>query len=127
MIIERLVAKDGFFDPVKRMRLKTMGDNTKTVKLSTTKNKVIEYRQQGNIFLQLLIRSQDGGKVEIEDLMKYPLTPVPYSLATADGFLTKTDKAKGLHYLIKDIENSVLPLCETTLVIRWKCIVPLFT
>ena len=117
-ILERLVAKDGFFDPVKRMRLKTMGDNKKTVKLSTTKNKVIEYRQQGNIFLQLLIRSQDGGKVEIEDLMRYPLTPVPYSLATADGFLTKTDKAKGLHYLIKDIENSVLPLCETTLVIE---------
>ncbi|MEW8548338.1 MAG: hypothetical protein AB2693_32950, partial [Candidatus Thiodiazotropha sp.] len=31
-IMERLVAKDGFFDPVKRMRLKTMGDNKKTLK-----------------------------------------------------------------------------------------------
>ena len=50
--------------------------------------------------------------------MKYPLTPVPYSLATADGFLTKTDKAKGLHHLIKDIENAALPLCETALVIE---------
>ncbi|MEW8548337.1 MAG: hypothetical protein AB2693_32945, partial [Candidatus Thiodiazotropha sp.] len=50
--------------------------------------------------------------------MKYPLTPVPYSLATADGFINKTDKAKGLHYLIKDIENSALPPCETTLVIE---------
>ena len=92
-IRERLEKKDHFFDPVKQMRLKTMGDSKKSVKLTTTKNKVIEYRQQGNIFLQLLMRSQRGGRVEIEDLMKYPLTPVPYSLGTADGFFNKTDKS----------------------------------
>ena len=110
--------KDHFFDPVKKMRLKTMGDSKKSVKLTTAKNKVIEYRQQGNIFLQLLIRSQEGMKVEIEDLMKYPLTPIPYSLATADGFFNKTDKSKGFHYLIKDVENSPIPSPETCLIIE---------
>ena len=48
----------------------------------------------------------------------YPLTHVPYSLAKADGFLTKTDKAKGLHHFIKDIKNAALPLCETILKIE---------
>ena len=100
------------------MRLKTMGNRKKSVKLTTTKNKVIEYRQQGNIFLQLLMRSQRGGRVEIEDLMKYPLTPVPYSLATADGFFNKTDKSKGFHYLMKDVENSPMPSSETSLIIE---------
>ena len=81
--------------------------------ISTTENKV-KYHKQGNVILQLLIRPQDKEKVEIEDL----LTPVPYSRATADGFLTKTDKAKSLHHLTKDIENTALPLCETTLMIE---------
>ena len=110
--------KDHFFDPVKKMRLKTMGDSQKSVKLTTAKNKVIEYRQQGNIFLQLLIRSQEGMKVEIGDLMKYPLTPIPYSLATAYGFFNKTDKSKGFHYLMKYVENSPIPSAETCLIIE---------
>ena len=75
--------------------------------------------QQGNIFLQLLIRSQEGMKVEIVDLMKYSLTPIiPYSLATADGFFNKTDKSKGFHYLMKDVENSPIPSAEMCLIIE---------
>ena len=95
-----------------------VGDSKKAVKLTTTKNKVIEYRQQGNIFLQLFIRSQEGGKVEIEELMKFPLTPVPYSLATADDFFNKTDKSKGFHYLMKGVDNATLPSVDTTLIIE---------
>jgi hypothetical protein len=68
--------------------------------------------------LQLLMRSQEGGKVDIEHFMTYPLTPVPYSLATADGFLTKTYKAIGFHYLTKDVENASLPSYETTLIVE---------
>ena len=30
-------------------------------------------------------------------VLKYPLTPVPYAIGTADGFLAKTDKSKGFH------------------------------
>ena len=100
------------------MRLKTIGDSKKSVILTTTKNKVIEYRQQGNILLQLLIRSQEGMKVEIEDLMKYPLTPIPCSLATADDLFNKTDKSKGFHYLMKYVENSPIPSAETCLIIE---------
>ena len=117
-IRKRLVEKDHFFEPIKRTRLKTMGDNKKTVKITTNKNKVIEYRQQGNIMLQLLMRCQEGGKLEIDELMKYPLTPVPYSLGTANGFLTKTDKARGFHNITKDVDNAALPSPATTLIIE---------
>ena len=70
------------------------------------------------VLLQLLIRSQEGMKVEIEDLMKYPLTLIPYSLATADDFFNKTDKSKGFHYLMKYVENSHIPSAETCLIIE---------
>lgn len=50
--------------------------------------------------------------------MTYPLTPVPYSLATADGYFSKKNKAKGLQFLIRDIENDVLPPYDKTLTIE---------
>ena len=64
------------------------------------------------------MRSQEGGKVAIEDLMKYPLKPVPYSLVTANDYFNKTDKSKGFHNLMKDIENSPIPSSETSLMIE---------
>ena len=57
-------------------------------------------------------------KAAIEDLMKYPLTAVPYSLATADGFFKKTGKSKGFHYLMKDVGNSSMPSSETSQIIE---------
>ena len=50
--------------------------------------------------------------------MAYPLTPVPYSLATADGYLTKTDKARRFHYLTKNVENAALPDLATCLTVE---------
>jgi hypothetical protein len=31
--------------------------------------------------------------------------PVPYSIATLEGFLNKADKSKGYHFLTKDVED----------------------
>ena len=56
-ITERLEKKDHFFEPIKRTNLKTMGDNKKTVRMTSSKSKVIEYRQKGNVMLHLLMKS----------------------------------------------------------------------
>jgi hypothetical protein len=53
-----------------------------------------------------------------EDLGTYPLTPVPYSSGTADGFLTKNDKSKGFDYLTKGVDSAELSPYDTTLVIE---------
>ena len=56
-------------------------------------NKVTEFKQHSNIALQLLVKLQQGNLgVDVKELMAFQLTPVPYSLGTADGFITKTDK-----------------------------------
>ena len=78
----------------------------------------MEFKQQGNIAFQLLVKAQSlGMSIDLKHIMKFQLTPVPYSLGTADGHLLKTNKAKGMQYLTKDVEDANLPNKEETLVI----------
>ena len=87
-----------------------MAQTSKSVKLRSKQNKVTELKQQGNIAFQLLLKSQQGDlDVDLKELLAYQLTPVPYSLGTADGFLVKTDKSALFHILTKNIDSSDTP------------------
>ena len=78
----------------------------------------MEYRQQGNIAFQLLVKSQcQEPKVDLAEMLKYPLTPVPYSIGTADGFLAKNEKSKGFKYLMKDTDMATPPPQDQTLLV----------
>ena len=50
--------------------------------------------------------------------MSVPLTPVPLSIGTSDGMLLKTDKAKGIRYLLKNQLSPGNPDENFTLVIE---------
>lgn len=111
-IQERLEKKTDFFEPIKRLNLKTMASMHKSVKLATSKNKIVEYKQQSNVAFKLLVKSQQLGndeKLNLEKLMAFELTPVPFSLGSADGFLAKNDKSTGRKYIAKGWEESSLP------------------
>ena len=87
-----------------------MADTSKKVKLRSKENEVTELKQHGNIAFQLLVKSQQGHiDIDLQELMAYQLTPIPYSMGTADGFLVKTDKSKSYHLLTKNSENAELP------------------
>jgi hypothetical protein len=117
-ISERLEKHEKFFDPIKRLNLKT-SELAKETTIKSFQNKIIEYRQQSNIAFQLLVRSQcDDLRIDLKELLAYPLTPVPYSIVTSDGFLNKTDKSKGYHFLTKDVEDVPPPPDDKTLVIE---------
>ena len=117
-IKDRLEKNEYFFEPVKRMNLRTLGDMNKNMKVTTANNKVVQYKQQGNIAFQLFVKSQSQGlQLDMKELMTYPLTPVPYSIGTADGFLAKTDKSKSFQYLTKECEDAPVPSAESTLVV----------
>ena len=63
-----------------------MASMSKKVRVRTSQNKLMEYRQQSNIAFQLLIKSQkEGLPIDLKELVKFQLTPVPYSIATADS------------------------------------------
>ena len=117
-IKERLLKKEDFFEPLKRKNLKTFAYKSKIAKVLTTRNKNIEYKHQGNIAYRFLVQSQcQEKKISMTELMTYPLTPIPYSIGTADGLLLKTDIAKGFHYITKGVGNKSSTPSESTLVI----------
>ena len=69
---------------------------------------VIQYREQSNLAFMLLIKSQHQDEpLNLDELMRYSLTPVPHSLATSDGFFNKTNKAAMLHFLMEDASEDV--------------------
>ena len=66
---------------------------SKTAILKTSKTKQeLKLKAQRNIFGQLLILSEENN-LDLQKVMEYPLGPVPWSLATADGMPIKTDKS----------------------------------
>ncbi|CAI9721469.1 Hypothetical predicted protein [Octopus vulgaris] len=110
-IENRLMKKDNFFDPIKRPNLKTIAHMHKSVKLSTSQNKVVKYKQQGNIAFHLLVKSQAqiNRNLERDKLLTYPLTPVPYSIGLADKILVKADKSEGFKHVVKECDDAQLP------------------
>ena len=57
-------------------------------------------------------------KFSVPELLSFPLTPVPFSLGTPAGYLTKTDKSKGFHYLTKEVESEGFPPSAEILAMR---------
>ena len=88
-----------------------MGDVKKNVKLKTSHNKLVEYKHQGNIVAKLLVKPSDA-HLNLKELMAYCLTPVPYCIATADGYLAKTDKSKSFSFLTKGIPDEPAPIAS---------------
>lgn len=87
----------------------------KTVVVRTSTNREVQYKQQANVEFQLLVKSQQQpAEIEILELLKYPLMPVPSSIGTADGYLLKTDKSKGFAFLKKGVEDADVPLDRQT-------------
>ena len=106
---------------IKKMKLKTMEDMATKVRVSSGNKKTAEYRQQGNIALQLLVLSQNPHiDVDLEELLKYPLTPVPSSIGTIQGGLAKNEKSKGFKYIIEgtDVAAELPPRDKSTLFIE---------
>jgi len=56
-----------------------------------------------NLFARLLIAAQKRS-MDLREMFEYSLGPFPWSLASADGSLCKTDKSKLLESLTKEIE-----------------------
>ena len=56
-----------------------------------------------DLFARLLVVAQTRDR-DLRDVLKYPLGPLPWSLAAVDGSLCKTDKSKLLDSLTQQVE-----------------------
>ena len=88
----------------------------KALVVKTLSNRDAQYKQQVKVAFQLLVLSQkQSQKIDMRELMKYPLMPMLSSIGTPNGYLLKTDKSKGFTYLTKELDDFTMQLDAKTL------------
>ena len=93
-------SEDLFFEPIKKLKLKTMDSCDKMIKLASSQGKIIQYREQSDLAFMLLVKSQLLDlPLNLDELMRYSLTPVPYSLGTADVFFQQNKQGSNASLL----------------------------
>lgn len=97
-----------FEKAIPRCKVKNFASAAVTAKLKTKEQKVIELQGTRNSFGRLLYLSTQEN-LNLSVVFRYPLTPVPLSLAHVDGTMNKTDKAKLLHKVQQMIETTEGP------------------
>ena len=99
-INERLVRNSkGFFDKLTKLKLGSFRDVQKKTSLQAGGRSII-IRADRNLFARLLVIGQSR-KVDLRELLTFELGPLPWSLASFDGSLAKTNKA-ALPKLLED-------------------------
>ena len=91
-----------FHDRMTKMKLKTFSSMLKKKTITKGKGKDIILHADRDLFGRMILGAQSR-KLEIKDVLSHPLGPIPWSLATADGSLRKTNKCGLANYLLKNI------------------------
>ena len=83
---------------IKRNSLKTFETLHKKIKVSCTNRSNYNVKAQRNIFGQLLMLTMKRN-IDLQKVISFPLSPVPFALGTPDGLPMKTDKSVLLHMM----------------------------
>lgn len=95
---ERLVTNPtGFFETLPKLKLGSFCDAWKKTSLTAGNRNVIIIADR-NLFSCLLVIGQSR-QMDLRELLTHELGPLPWSLASFDGLLAKTNKAFYLSYL----------------------------
>jgi len=117
-INDRLEKNKDFYQPIKKTNLKTFKDMNMKMKVTAKENKVIQYKEQSNNALYLMVQSQKQGiQIDLKELAKYPMTCIPFSVGLPCHFFVKTDKSKLFHKICEGIGDSIVPPVNETLCI----------
>ena len=92
----------GFWDPLPRLKIQTFASMTKNIQVKASDEKLTTVNADRTLFARLLIASRSRN-IDLREVLKYELSPVPYALAHTDGTLRKSTKSA----LLTALENSV--------------------
>ena len=100
-VAQRLTSSSvSFFDVIHKLKLKTFR-NMKRSKTVGQGDRAVVMSADRDLFARMLVICQSR-QLDLRNVLTYCLGPLPLALATADGSLNKTDKAKLLHILEDD-------------------------
>ena len=85
----------GFYEPLKRLKLRSF-TKLKKKSVKTKEGKIIQFSAQSAIFGKIAIIQQKR-KLDLKEIFRFPLGPIPWSLATSTGELIKTSKTSLMH------------------------------
>jgi len=97
-----------FEETIKKRKLFTFASEGKTYRMKGTSEKVEAVRIERDLFGSILYLALEN-KIDIGEVLKYPLTPVPLSLCHTDGTMFKTQKPS----LMEEIEGRYLSVDPT--------------
>lgn len=101
----------GFFETLPKLKLESFRDAWKKTSVRAGERNVI-IRADRNLFAHLLVIGQSR-QLDLRELLTHELGPLPWSLASPDGSLTKTNKAV-LPTLLEDGVNGLPKLPDQT-------------
>ena len=82
----------GFWEPMEKMNIKTFASLSKKAKVKSVDEKLVTASVDRNLFGPLLIASRSR-EINLREVLKYELDPVPCALAHPDGSIRKTTKS----------------------------------
>ena len=91
----------GFWEPIPNMKIKTFSSANKEIRVKSS-DKLVTINADRDLFGRLLIVSNTR-QICLKDVLSFELSPVPYSLANADGSLRKGAKCVLCPLLEKDV------------------------
>jgi hypothetical protein len=104
---QKLEEGSGFYDPIKKLKLKTFSDLKKVTVIKGTEKEIV-LKADNRVFGHMLLIAQNR-KLDMQDVLCYPLGPKPWALVNADGTLKKTTKANLSSHLEKQVAFVDLP------------------
>ena len=92
----------GFWEPIPNMKINTFSSANKKIHVKSS-DKLVTVNSDRDLFGRLLIVSNTR-QISLKDVLSFELSPVPYSLANADGSLRKGTKSVLCSLLEKDVK-----------------------
>ena len=106
---------DKFENPISRQKMKTFATELKKVKVRGSNEKTAVSTMMRDLFDSILCVALEK-KVDMADILTYPLTPVPLSLCHLDGSMQKTQKTKLLQELEKRVKSTSPSHIDVTII-----------
>ncbi len=91
-----------FHEPISGLGLKTFSDLVGKQKSQTSSQKEVIIKADRSVFARLLVVAQQRENITIDEVLRYELGPLPWSMATVFGTMQKTTKSLMTKVLITD-------------------------
>ena len=101
----------GFWDPLPSLKIQTFASMTKNIQVKASDEKLTTVNADRTLFARLLIASRSRN-IDLREVLKYELSPVPYALAHTDGTIRKSTKSALLTALETSVQVSPRLPCD---------------